>query len=442
MTTLPTIAEQMTKPVTVAKQKDSFAFRALLFFSFVYYARPEDVIHPLQYIPIARIAGGLAFLALILGLFSRHGKMRFPLELKLLFLLFMQMCLSVPFAYWRGGSFGVVFSQFSRAVIVAVLVGMLVEALPQLRKLLFVQAAALSFMAVSSILVHNVRDGRLYGAMGGIFENPNDLAANIALNLPLCLAFLLYTREAISKVFWSCSMVAMLYVVYATYSRSGFLALAMGGLLCLWEFGIKGRRIPLVALASILLVVFVVVAPSRYYTRLASTVIGNVEGSMDEGSREARKELLTKSLEMMAAHPLLGVGPGNFEVLSGSWNVAHNTYTQVGAEAGVPALILFLLILWATYRNLRAVQKSPLYTLDKGLRIFTGGLVASLGAYLVAAFFASTPYHLFPYFLVAYTTGLYRIAYPEAGKNSRSGANRNGQENKPNNRKRELAWTV
>jgi O-antigen ligase len=442
MTTLPTIAAQMTKPVNVPKEKDSFAFRALLFFSFVYYARPEDLIHPLQYIPVARIAGGLALLALIMGLFNRHGKMRFPLELKLLFLLFLQMCLSVPFAYWRGGSFDVVFFQFSRAVIVAVLVGMLVESLPQLRKLLFVQVTAVSFMAVSSIVVHNVIDGRLYGAMGGIFENPNDLAANIALNFPLCLGFLLYTRRAISKVFWVCSMMAMLYVVYATYSRGGFLALAMGGLLCLWEFGIKGRRIPLLALAGILLVVFVVVAPSSYYARIASTVTGEGEEAMDKGSREARKDLLTKSLEMMATHPLLGVGPGNFEYLSGSSTKSHNTYTQLGAEAGVLALILFLLVLWAAYRNLRAVKKSPLYNQDPRLPIFTGGLVASLGAYLVTGFFASTPYHLFPYFLVAYTTGLYRIAYPDAGSHARSGVKRNGRENTPNGRQRELAWTV
>ena len=441
MRTLPTIGAQMTKPVTVAKQKDSFAFRALLFFSFVYYARPEDVIHPLQYIPIARIAGILALLALIMGLSNPQGKMRFPLELKLLFLLFLQMCLSIPFAFWRGGSFYVVFSEFSRAVIVAVLVGMLVGTLPQLRKLLFVQVTAVSFMAVSSIVVHNVTNGRLYGAMGGIFENPNDLADNIAVNLPVCLAFFLCARKGASKLFWCCCMLAMVYVVYATYSREGFLALAVGAILCVWEFGIKGRRIHLVALSAMLLVVFVVAAPSSYYTRLASTITGQGEEAMDKGSREARKDLLTRSLEMMAAHPLLGVGPGNFEYLSGSSAKAHNTYTQLGAEAGVPALILFLLILWAAHRNLRTVQQSTIYKEDNEFRVLTGGLVASLGAYIVTGFFASTPYHLFPYFLVAYTTGLYRTAYPFGRMQKRSGANLNVGASNASDGNKDVAWS-
>jgi hypothetical protein len=44
------------------------------------------------------------------------------------------------------------------------------------------------------------------------------------------------------------------------------------------------------------------------------------------------------------------------------------------------------------------------------VRLFTGGLWASLAGYVVGAFFASTAYQLFPYFLVAYTTALFNIA--------------------------------
>jgi O-antigen ligase len=411
--TVSTIPMGIAKPATATKlKKDPFAFRALLVFSFLYFARPEDVIPGLRYVPVAKIAGGIALLALIGSLMSQKGKIRFPLEVKLLFLLLIQMCISIPFAYWRGGAFETVFGKFSKGVIVAVLAGMLVETLPQLRKLLFVQAAAVSFMAISSILVHNVVDGRLQGAMGGIFENPNDLAVNIALNWPLCLAFLLSTRKGVSKVLWSFSLLAMLYVVYATYSRSGFLALMLAAMLCLWEFGIKGRRIHLVLVAAIFSIVFLALAPSSYYTRLASVVGGNLEGSMDRGSAQARRELLKKSLEFMAKHPLVGIGPGNFAALSGSWHVAHNTYTELGAEAGIPALILFLLVLWAGHRNLRSVRRSAIYKENKESRIFIGGLVASFGAYLLGALFADTAYDMFPYFLVAYTMGVYRIAYP------------------------------
>ena len=93
-----------------------------------------------------------------------------------------------------------------------------------------------------------------------------------------------------------------------------------------------------------------------------------------------------------------------------------------------------------TYRNLRRVQKSPIYQQDKEFRIFTGGLIASFGAYLVGAFFVDTAYNLFPYFLVAYTTGLYRIAYPLGRKRKEVGANQDREASRASEPRKELVW--
>ena len=38
------------------------------------------------------------------------------------------------------------------------------------------------------------------------------------------------------------------------------------------------------------------------------------------------------------------------------WRGTHNTYTQYSSEAGIPALILFLAILFTAFRLLRRVQ--------------------------------------------------------------------------------------
>ena len=90
--------------------------------------------------------------------------------------------------------------------------------------------------------------------------------------------------------------------------------------------------------------------------------------------------------------------------------MAHNTYTELGAEAGIPALVLFLAILILAYRNLRRTRKLLRQQDDQELRILTGALTASLAAYVMGAFFADTAYQLFPYYLVAYTSAAYRIA--------------------------------
>jgi len=330
-------------------------------------------------------------------------------------------------------------------VIIAVLVGMLIETLPQVRKLLYVQAAAMCFTTIASLIVHRTDHGRLVGALGGIFENPNDLGITIALNFPLCVAFFLLARGPIRKGLWALSAVAMLAGIAATYSRSGFLAMAAGATVALWQFGVRGRRFGMIFVALIGVVALPLVVPSHYVSRLGTILTMkedvNPDGSLMSGeSSEARRALLRRSLDLMIKHPLLGIGPGNFPTFSGEWRVTHNTYTEIGVESGIPALILFLLVLYAAHRNLRSVQKSALYKQDSSIRIYTGGLVASFAAYLVGAFFSSTGYHLFPYFLVAYTTGLHRIAFSGAEKQKDIRVGLNGGKSRANEPRKQLAF--
>ena len=114
--------------------------------------------------------------------------------------------------------------------------------------------------------------------------------------------------------------------------------------------------------------------------------------------------MLIESLEVTGEHPLLGIGPGNFPIISGSWRVTHNAYTQMSAEGGIPAFLLYVLILWRAIANVRAVRNYR--SAGKEARLFSMALEASLFAYLVGSFFASVAYLLFPYCLVAYSTGL------------------------------------
>jgi O-antigen ligase len=402
------LATEVQPGAAQADKRSTFAFRALLLFSLLYYARPEDAIPFLRYVPVSKIVGLICVIGLIAGL-SKRRKMKFPLPLTFLLLLFVQMCFTIPFAFWRGKAFQTVFLDFSKGIVVAVLVSVLVESLPQLRKLIFVQAAAVSFMTLASLAVHHTNGGRLEGASGGIFENPNDLALNIVMNLPFCFAFLLRARGG-RKALWLGAVIAMLAAVLLTYSRSGFLALVLAGLVCLWEFGVKGRRFHLVLAALLACVFMVAIAPKNYSIRLESIYAGHIKGAKDKGSADARKELLETSLRIMAQHPILGIGPGCFPAFTEAWHVAHNTYTEMGAECGIPALILFILALGAGLKNLFVAQRSALYKADAEFRIFTGGLMASMAAYMLGAVFADTAFNLFPYFLIAYTCALRHIA--------------------------------
>ncbi len=135
-----------------------------------------------------------------------------------------------------------VFTKFSKGVIVALLIGLIISKLYEIRKLLYIQAASVAGVAAASVLSHKTYGGRLYGIQKGILENPNDLAIAIAINFPLCVAFMFGAKGGFRKVLWAVGMVFMMYCVLITYSRSGMIALVITCVICLWEYGVKQKR--------------------------------------------------------------------------------------------------------------------------------------------------------------------------------------------------------
>jgi putative inorganic carbon (hco3(-)) transporter len=392
------------------QQRSQFGYWTMVVFSFLYYLRPGDIIPGLANLHLAKITAFIAVLALLMGA-SRSKKL--SLENKIIFAMFGWMVLTIPFAWWRGGSFSVVFFEFSRVLIVSLTLTLTVTRMVELRRLILMQALGVALMTIAAVILNNRMQGRLAGVGDALLSNPNDLAMNIALNWPLCLVFLLTGRGIAKKMFWAVAILVMIYALIATYSRSGFMALIVAILFCLWHFGIRGRRAYLLALAAFCLIGSVVVAPGNYLKRLETLVGKFQEGDYDRGSAEARKELLIKSLAVTATHPLFGVGPGNFQSYTRSWLVTHNTYTQLSSECGIPALILFLVLLRRAFLNLRYLRKLPPIPENEELHHYANALTASLAGYLLGAFFSSSAYELFPYYMVIYTTLLYRLGHVE-----------------------------
>ena len=393
----------------IRERKHTFVFGALVVFSFLYFYRPEDFVPGLDRIPWAKIAGAIGFIALIGGVLS-SGKFKLPRALKILALLLGQLILAIPFAAWRGRAFDTVFTRYSKGLIAALLVGLAVTTLRQIRKLLWIQVSAVALVTFVSIILNHRRDGRLEGVQNSILANPNDLAINIAIAFPLGVAFMLSAR-GFRKAIWIIALTFMCVGVLLTLSRSGLIALIISVVICVWEYGIKGKRRNVVVLAALTLFVgsVVIVSKSEYRLRVESILLGNIEGSHDKGSLDARKLLLKESVTAALTHPLFGVGPGCFEVINHHWAVAHNSYTEIAAEAGIPALILFLLAIAAAFKNVREVEKSQQYREVPEIKLFTQAMRAGLAGYIAGACFASIEYLIYSYLLIAYTCALVQI---------------------------------
>jgi hypothetical protein len=89
------------------------------------------------------------------------------------------------------------------------------------------------------------------------------------------------------------------------------------------------------------------------------------------------------------------------------------------------------------------VRKTDQYEASKEIQLFASAMWAGLAAYIVGAAFASTEYQLFPYFMVAYTSVLYRLASPtiqEAEGLPRNSQRAGRREVHDEARKPEFAW--
>jgi hypothetical protein len=134
----------------------------------------------------------------------------------------------------------------------------------------------------------------------------------------------------------------------------------------------------------------------------------SVEADTAHESYEQRKLLMSKSLDAIAQHPLLGLGSGNFVVSSGLWRDVHVSYLQIAADGGIPVAFLYLLFFARGFANLRALRNHKRQ--DSEMILFAGALKSSLIGFVVGACFAPEAYQFFPYFTVCYTSVLLAIA--------------------------------
>lgn len=391
--------------VSRSKQLRS-AYISLLLFMIIYCARPEDWIPGLSGVPLAKIAGAITLFALILSL--AHIGRHLPRELFFLAILIGQLFVASAMSrIWRGGAIGVT-SNFAKVLIVVIVISVTVNTASRLRQLIFIQAASVAVIAAITVWKSHLLIGRLEGILGGNYSNPNDLALALVISLPLCLALLFLSRNRVCKFGWALAMVVMSYTVFLTSSRGGFFALITATMFCLWEYAVRGRRRYLLIFAAVLGAILWQYSGGLLRGRLNGTFGAQDAVASSYASAQQRQQLFWKTVEVTEHNPLFGVGPGNFEVISGNWHVSHNAFTQMSSEGGLPALVFYSLILWCGFKNVGTAKRVG--RRQRELLVLGGGLRASLAGYVVGSLFASTAYQLFPYFLVAYTTALLWIS--------------------------------
>jgi O-antigen ligase len=333
-----------------------------------------------------------------------------PREVNLVLLLLLAGLLSVPLALEPAEAWAA-FTDFAKVVTMFIVMVNVVRSEGRWRWMFWLAllvSLVLSVHALNDYRLGNLKlkGDRVEGVIGGMFENPNDMALHLVTIIPLALALMYVTRKLSGKIFYALCALLMIAGTVVSFSRGGFLGLMCASFLLAWKIG-RRNRLFVVLLFLVAGAIFLAVAPSGYVSRLL-TIFGDSE--LDGGSAIGRRDLLIRSIYVTIANPLLGVGMNNFHIVSIHEKVSHNAYTQVSAEMGLAAMVVYLLFIITSFKRMRLIERETYETRQQtGVYYLAVGLQASLVAYMVSSFFASVAYLWYIYYLAGYALCLHRL---------------------------------
>lgn len=227
----------------------------------------------------------------------------------------------------------------------------------------------------------------------GTFDQPNPYAGYLNMILPIGLGFALLGPRRLRRWGWMAA-VLLLGAVLVSESRGALLAglvassaVAACASRAAWRSVWAGVFVLLVAawLASLGLV------PTSPADRFLTAVgLGNVTfGSVNDANFSAveRAAHWLAGVRMFAAHPLLGVGIGNYSAAYPQYHPrgwyaslghAHNYYINIAAEAGIMGLATYLLLigsaLWYSFVSVRLAREHVNRAIALGV---AGALIAT-----------------------------------------------------------------
>jgi O-antigen ligase len=259
-------------------------------------------------------------------------------------------------------------------------------------------------------------DGRVEGPIG----SANQYGAFMAFFVPMFAAMALGSK-GVARVFWWFVFLSGFTLIIATGSRGTYVAIlaaiVLGGKFISPYFDRRAVRRAGIQLAVVLVLIAGGVAVMNL-DLAEQRLEQSTSTDMDELS-SGRTSIWRATVLVQAEKPttfLYGVG-WNSHDNSGVWKSAHNTYLLLLYELGIVGLVMFLVLLAATVRQVRILIKR---TQDKERILMSGVAFGFLGV-IVAIIFLDlyTPWFYIWSFLgmslrIAYEKDLeYRLENPE-----------------------------
>ena len=190
----------------------------------------------------------------------------------------------------------------------------------------------------------------------GSFGGPNALGGALILPLMACSLWLVEPPSRRARCLCGMAMLLMVRALLFSGSRGAMAGVLGGGVLVSGLRATSRGRQRIRQLATVAMLILVGITLLRGNPLERPTVKRFVAADAEEEEQGSTLQWLGEQrwphfLEQVQSHPWLGVGTDIDLSLGDSGNTPHNGYLSIAVTNGVPALILFLLLVAASLRE-------------------------------------------------------------------------------------------
>ena len=385
--TVPAKTVTHEAPLAVNKPTQNYAifFYALVIYIYLFCTRLPELF------PSIRLALAMSVIMFAGLLATGRGGVFFKTKLgKILTAFTVWVAICVPTSVWIGGSLEVLKGTVQVVLFVACILAF-AGTVKEVKDCMYSLGAAMGTVALLSLTMFRnasaeattglaafgveapptpgEAEGRLGLFHSATLQDPNFMSLYLLIGLPF-LWLGAKKGNVFTRAVFLLFMPAVLVAIGHSASRMALLLFVIGLVMFLKGATNKERTF---VLASTIVMVCVTVpflpetVTNRFMT-LFRPQSDTHESQEAADSAQVRLKLLQRSIQLTAKHPLFGVGPGQFAVAEnllakeegkerGIWYYTHNAYTQTSSEAGILALVLYIMAIVASYRGLGDIRK-------------------------------------------------------------------------------------
>jgi len=282
----------------------------------------------------------------------------------------------------------------AKYVLLIALVYKCIDSITHLKYFLWTHAAGCFYLGI--IVFTDYTGGRFEGFGGPGVSDANSGSLQIATGIVITFALFL-SGKRLEKVMAIGVMPFTLNALVATISRSGFLALAVAGVL-FNLFSPKAKTLQVRFFSLVGLALFFVLTNPVYWDRI-DTILDAGEEIEGEDTGANRLVLIDAQFRMFAEHPF-GCGHRCTATLSSEYlddayltgeegrraRSSHNTFMTLLVEQGIPGAMLYIMLLIWIVRLVRRLRH-PMRNSSGLLANTYAATVAILGAIFVGDMF-------------------------------------------------------